>query len=294
MMRIRTSEKALNIFINVSLAIIAFMTIYPLWFVVIASVSSPSAISNGQVILLPEGLNIDAYVKLFQTKRIWTGYKNSILYTGSSILLDLAVQIPCAFALSRRTLPFRRFFNILFIIPMYFTGGIIPTYIWLSKLGMVDSPLALIVPACVSVFNLIIAKNYFASNIPDTLVEAARIDGCGYIRFFASIAVPLSGAIIAIIALYSMQAHWNGYLGPVMYLYTPEKHTLQQVVASITANLDSSLTEFTSLDEVAKITQEKQLLKYAVVFVSSLPLIVVYPFVQKFFVKGVMVGAIKG
>ena len=293
-MRIRTSEKALNIFINVSLAIIAFMTIYPLWFVVIASVSSPSAISNGQVILLPEGLNIDAYVKLFQTKRIWTGYKNSILYTGSSILLDLAVQIPCAFALSRRTLPFRRFFNILFIIPMYFTGGIIPTYIWLSKLGMVDSPLALIVPACVSVFNLIIAKNYFASNIPDTLVEAARIDGCGYIRFFASIAVPLSGAIIAIIALYSMQAHWNGYLGPVMYLYTPEKHTLQQVVASITANLDSSLTEFTSLDEVAKITQEKQLLKYAVVFVSSLPLIVVYPFVQKFFVKGVMVGAIKG
>ena len=167
--------------------------------------------------------------------------------------MDLAVQIPCAFALSRRTLPFRRFFNILFIIPMYFTGGIIPTYIWLSKLGMVDSPLALIVPACVSVFNLIIAKNYFASNIPDTLVEAARIDGCGYIRFFASIAVPLSGAIIAIIALYSMQAHWNGYLGPVMYLYTPEKHTLQQVVASITANLDSSLTEFTSLDEVAKI-----------------------------------------
>lgn len=293
-MRIRTSEKALNIFINVSLAIIAFMTIYPLWFVVIASVSSPSAISNGQVILLPEGLNIDAYVKLFQTKRIWTGYKNSILYTGASILLDLAVQIPCAFALSRRTLPFRRFFNILFIIPMYFTGGIIPTYIWLSKLGMVDSPLALIVPACVSVFNLIIAKNYFASNIPDTLVEAARIDGCGYIRFFTSIAVPLSGAIIAIIALYSMQAHWNGYLGPVMYLYTPEKHTLQQVVASITANLDSSLTEFTSLDEVAKITQEKQLLKYAVVFVSSLPLIVVYPFVQKFFVKGVMVGAIKG
>lgn len=293
-MRIRTSEKALNIFINISLALIAFITIYPLWFVVIASVSSPSAISNGQVILLPEGLNIDAYVKLFQTKRIWTGYKNSILYTGSSILLDLAVQIPCAFALSRRTLPFRRFFNILFIIPMYFTGGIIPTYIWLSKLGMVDSPLALIVPACVSVFNLIIAKNYFASNIPDSLVEAARIDGCGYIRFFASIAVPLSGAIIAIIALYSMQAHWNGYLGPVMYLYSPEKHTLQQVVASITANLDSSLTEFTSLDEVAKITQEKQLLKYAVVFVSSLPLIVVYPFVQKFFVKGVMVGAIKG
>ncbi len=293
-MRIRTSEKALNIFINVSLALIAFMTIYPLWFVIIASISSPSAISNGQVILFPKGLNIDAYVKLFQTKRIWTGYKNSILYTGTSILLDLAVQIPCAFALSRQTLPFRRFFNILFIIPMYFTGGIIPRYILLSKMGMVDSPLALIIPACVSVFNLIIAKNYFASNIPDTLVEAARIDGCGYIRFFASIAVPLSGAIIAIIALYSMQAHWNGYLGPVMYLYTPEKHTLQQVVASITANLDSSLTEFTSLDEVAKITQEKQLLKYAVVFVSSLPLIVVYPFVQKFFVKGVMVGAIKG
>lgn len=293
-MKIQTSDKVLDFFIHVFLILIAFIVIYPLWFVVIASISSPSAISNGEVILLPKGFNIDAYVKLFQTSRIWTGYKNSILYTGAAMILDLAVQIPCAFALSRQNLPFRRFFNVLFIIPMYFTGGIIPSYVLLSKLGMIDSPLALIIPACVNCFNLIVAKNYFASNIPESLVEAAKIDGCGYIRFFFSIAVPLSGAIVAIIALYSMQSHWNGYLGPVMYLYSPEKHTLQQVVASITANLDSTLTEFTSLEEVAKITQEKQLLKYAVVFVSSLPLIVVYPFVQKFFVKGVMVGAVKG
>ena len=292
-MKMKTSDKALDFFINALLILIAFIVIYPLWFVVIASISSPSAISNGEVILLPKGFNIDAYVKLFQTSRIWTGYKNSILYTGTAMIVDLAVQIPCAFALSRQRLPFRRFFNVLFIIPMYFVGGIIPSYVLLSKLGMVDSPLALIIPACVNCFNLIVAKNYFASNIPESLVEAAKIDGCGYIRFFFSIAVPLSGAIVAIIALYSMQSHWNGYLGPVMYLYSPEKHTLQQVVASITANLDSTLTEFTSLEEVAKITQEKQLLKYAVVFVSSLPLIVVYPFVQKFFVKGVMVGAVK-
>lgn len=294
MKRIIDSDRVFNMTINIMLVIITFVTIYPLWFVIIASVSSPSSIVSGEVILFPKGLNIDAYISLFKNKRIWSGYRNSILYTSASMLLDLFVQITCAFALSRKSLPFRRFFGIIFIIPMYFTGGLIPSYMLISKFGMVNSPLALIVPSCVNCFNLVIAKNFFANNIPESLYDAARIDGCGYISFFTNIVVPLSGSIIAIIALYSMQSHWNGYLGPVMYLYSPEKYTLQQVVAGITANLDSSLSEFSSLAEIIKKTQEKQLIKYAIVFVSSLPLIIVYPFVQKHFVKGVMVGAVKG
>ena len=275
-MRIRTSEKALNIFINVSLAIIAFMTIYPLWFVVIASVSSPSAISNGQVILLPEGLNIDAYVKLFQTKRIWTGYKNSILYTGASILLDLAVQIPCAFALSRRTLPFRRFFNILFIIPMYFTGGIIPTYIWLSKLGMVDSPLALIVPACVSVFNLIIAKNYFASNIPDTLVEAARIDGCGYLGCLFKIMLPSSVSGITTAALFSFLGHWKAYQWPLIVTNSTKLRTLPIGLKFL----------------VQESSSEYQVMMAAAVL-AVVPVLIVYSIYEKQLVKSITLTGIK-
>ena len=293
-MKKRGGERALDIGILVILILMALVTLYPLWYVLIASVSSPTAIANGEVLFLPKGFNLDAYRKLIENKQLWIGYRNSILYTVAGVLVDLAVMTPCAYALSRKTLPFRSFLMTLFLITMYFSGGMIPMYMLLNKIGFVNSPLALIVPGCVVVFDMIILRSFFEANIPDSLVEAAMIDGSSHIRFFAQIAMPISPAVLAVVALYSIQRHWNAYLGAQMYIYKPKYYTLQQVLRQITATLDGTLSETLSVDELAKMAMDKELMKYAVVIVACIPLIIIYPFVQRFFVKGVMVGAVKG
>lgn len=287
-------ERAFNVIVSVLLIIIAVVTLYPIWFVLIASISSPVAIGAGEVLLLPKGINFKGYEMLFEDKNIWIGYRNSIIYTAAATVLDLIVTIPCAYALSRKTLPYRRILMLLFTITMYFSGGTIPKYLLINSLGMINTPWSLIIPGCVNVFNLIVARSFFESSIPESLFDAARIDGSGYTRFFAQIVIPLSPAILAIIALYCIQAHWNGYLAATMYIYNPKLKTLQQIIRSITANLDSSLAESATTEELIYAAQKTQLLKYSVVVVSALPLILIYPFVQKFFVKGVMVGAVKG
>jgi len=287
-------ERTFNIIVSALLIIIAVVTLYPIWFVLIASISSPVAIGAGEVLLLPKGINFQGYEMLFEDKNIWIGYRNSIIYTVTATILDLIVTIPCAYALSRKRLPYRRILMLLFTITMYFSGGTIPKYLLINSLGMINTPWSLIIPGCVNVFNLIVARSFFESSIPESLFDAARIDGSGYTRFFAQIVIPLSPAILAIIALYCIQAHWNGYLAAQMYIYNPKLKTLQQIIRGITANLDSSLAESATTEELIYAAQKTQLLKYSVVVVSALPLILIYPFVQKFFVKGVMVGAVKG
>ncbi len=287
-------ERLFDIILNIAVLIIVIITIYPLWYVLIASISSPIAISSGEVILLPKGINVSAYKELLQEHRIWIGYRNSIIYTTASVILDLLVTIPCAFALSRKRLPFRKGISVFFTFTMYFGGGVIPEFILYSKLGLVGSPLALIIPACVNVFYLIVARNFFESSIPESLFDAARIDGAGYIRFFTQIVLPLSTAIIAVIALFCIESHWNSYLGAKTYIYDPNLKTLQQVIQTITAHLQDALTEAATTEEMLLVLQKQQLLKYSVVVVSAAPLVIIYPFVQKYFVRGIMVGAVKG
>ena len=292
----RSSERIVDISINICLVVVAFMAIYPLWYVLIASVSEPGAIASGKVTIWPVGFNLEGYKKLLATSKIWVGYRNSIIYTLLGTVVNLLVQLPCAYALSRKRLPFRRTINILLIITMYFGGGMVPSYVLMSKLRLIDNPLVMIIPCCLSVYNVILSKNYFEENIPESLYEAARIDGSSYTYFFTRIVLPLSPSIIAIIALFSMQGHWNDYLNAKMYLYSANYQTLQQVIAQITANLDTTLVDTTAITaaELAKSTLEKQLMKYAVVVVASIPMILLYPIVQKFFIKGIMVGAVKG
>ena len=279
---------------DILLLVIAVVALYPIFYVLIASVSDPSAISSGEVLIMPKGFNLAAYKKLLDNESIWIGYRNSILYTSAAVLVDLFVQITTAFTLSREKMPGRKFFMTLFVITMYFSGGMIPKYLLLNSLGIINTPLAMIIPNCISAYNIIVAKNYFENNIPNTLYEAACIDGSGYLGYFVRIVLPLSKPILAIIALYSIQTHWNAYLTAQMYIYKPSLYTLQQVISSITATLDTSLVETMSTGEYAAIMQTKQLIKYAVVVVSCIPLVAIYPFVQKFFVKGIMVGAVKG
>ena len=182
----------------------------------------------------------------------------------------------------------------LFVFTMYFSGGLIPKYLLINALGMINTPWALIIPGCVNVFNLIIARSFFESSIPDSLLEAATIDGANYTRFFFQFALPLSPAMLAIITLYNIQGHWNAYLGAQMYIQSPNLQTLQVIIKNITATLDTGLVEEMSTQELIEVVQKKQLMKYAVVVVAIVPLAIIYPFVQRYFVKGVMVGAIKG
>lgn len=293
-MKYKNGERMINRIFNVALIIVIIVSIYPIWFTVIASVSNPSAISNGEVVLIPKGFNLSAYRKMLDNSQIWIGYRNSILYTFFGTIVNLVVQIPCAYALSRKKLPGRRGLMFLFTFTMYFSGGMIPQFLLINKLGLINSPLALIVPSALSVYNVIVARSFFEGSIPESLYEAARIDGCSYTRFFLQIVVPLSGAMIAIITLFCVQAHWNVYLSAAMYIYDSRYYNLQQVIKAITATLDSGLVETMSTEEMVRLMQEKQLMKYAVVVVSCVPLIAIYPFVQKFFVKGVMIGAVKG
>lgn len=290
----KSGERAFDYIVNVILIIVAVMCIYPIWYVLIASVSSPTAIGNGEVILWPKGFNLNGYTRLMENKNIWIGYRNSILYTIAGTAVDFLIQIPVAYALSRKSLPGRRIIMALFVFTMYFSGGIIPKYLLLNSLGMINNPIALIIPSCVSVFNIIVAKSFFESSVPDSLYDAARIDGCGYTRFFVQIVLPLSPALLAIIALYCIQRHWNVFLDAEMYLLDSKYYTLQQVIRGITAQVDANLAEGMGSAEVMRAMQEKQLLKFSVIVVSVVPLVIIYPFVQKFFVRGVMVGAVKG
>ena len=289
-------DRTANIIINLCLVIVAFLTIYPLWYVLIASVSDPGAIASGKVILWPVGFNLEGYLKLFETKKIWVGYRNSLIYTVVGTIVNLAVQLPCAYALSRKTLPYRKTINTLLIITMYFSGGIVPSYILMSKLHLIDNPLALILPSALSVYNVILARNYFEGNIPESLFEAAKMEGCSYTRFFGQIVLPLSKPIIAIIALFSAQTNWNQYFSAKMYIYKAKYQTLQQVIAQITAKIDTTLTALDqmSAQQMAQQALEKQLMKFSVVIVAALPMILLYPLIQKFFIKGIMVGAVKG
>ena len=279
--------------INTLLVIIALMTIYPIWYVLIASVSSPSDIASGKVLFLPKGLNLEAYKKLFDNPMIWRGYFNSIWYTSAHTILSLCITVPCAYSLSRKDLPGRAIFSSFFIITMYFSGGLIPTFLVVNSLNMLNTPWAVIVPSAVSVYNLILIKSFFSNSIPDSLYDAARIDGASNTLFFIRIVIPLSPAILAVIALFTMTSSWNSYLPAQMYLYKTDLYTLQQVIKGITSQNTSTLVENLSTDEMSKLILEKNLMKYAVVVVGCLPLVIMYPFVQRFFVSGIMLGAVK-
>lgn len=289
-------DRVVNFVIHFILVLAALCCLYPLWYVLIASFSSPIEIGMGRVWLWPKGFTLLGYEELYNTSQIWIGYRNTIIYTALCSILGMILQVGCGYALSRRAMPGRRWINLFFVFTMYFSGGTIPTYMLLSSFGWVNNPIVMIVPGAFSVWNMIIARSHFMSAIPESLFDAARIDGCSYIRFFFKVALPLSGAMMAILALYNIQGHWNSYMTGLMYLRDSKLFTLQQVIQNIQK---SSIPVAELMDEQAsqniKDAQFKsQLLKYTAVIAGALPLIIAYPFLQKFFIKGVMVGSVKG
>ena len=287
-------DKVLDGGIIALMVIITVCTLYPLWFVLIASFSNPTAISNGKVIFWPVGMNASAYGKLFRTAKIWIGYRNSLLYTVFGTFINLLVTVSAGFALSRKTLPGRRALLVFFIITMYVSGGTIPSYLLMKSLGLLNTVWAILLPGAMSVYNMIIARSFFESSIPESIYESATIDGAGWLRCYTRFAIPLSKPMIAVLTLFFALGHWNSYFNAMIYISNEKIQVLQVIIKQITANISSALAESMTDAEMIKQVQEKQLLKYAVVVVSVVPMVLLYPFVQRYLIQGIMIGAVKG
>ena len=283
-----------RIFYAVNLAILlllAAIVVYPLYFIVIASISNADAVLGGRVFLYPVDITLVGYSKIVERTDVWRGYLNTIIYTFLSTLLSLFVTILAGWALSRKTLPFRKFFMVFFIITMFFGGGLIPFYNVVSSLGLLDTIWAIILPSALSAWNLFMTKTFFEVGISESMIEAAEIDGAGQVRTFLSVVLPLSKAIMAVMALYYAVGQWNSYFNAMIFLQDEEMYPLQLVLREIL--IASETTTGGSGETILEQYRLANQLKYVSVIVSSLPVIVLYPFVQKYFAQGVMIGSLK-
>lgn len=288
-------EKVFNRINYLVMLLIALITAYPLYYVVIASISDPRAIATGKVLLWPVEVGLGGYIKMFEDERIWLGYWNIVVFAVTGVAFSLFVTIPLAYALSRKDFYMRKILNILFLVPMFFSGGLVPTFVLINKLHMVNTFWVMIIPFSLNIFNLIICRSFFEGSIPDELREASQIDGCSNIKFFLKMVLPLSKPIIAVVGLYYFVAKWNDWFTPMIYLskrsdlvplplVLREILILQQALSGGAASVGSASVQQMYID----------LVKYCVIIVSTLPLLIIYPFVQKYFTKGIMVGAVKG
>jgi multiple sugar transport system permease protein/putative aldouronate transport system permease protein len=251
---------------------------------------------RGEVWLLPKNLSLEGYRLVFAYTPIWTGYRNSIIYTVAVTILNILMTVMAAYPLSRRDLDGSKIIIAFFTIPMLFSGGLIPSYMLVNGLGLLNTPWAIILPGSMSVFNVIVMRTYFRNSIPAELLEAAKIDGCSDIQFLVRIVTPLSGAIIAVVALWVAVGSWNSYFSALIYLNDRKLYPLQIILRElllVTANIDFTST---SIDprQLERSLYLSHLLRYGTIIIGSLPLMIMYPFVQKYFVKGVMIGSIKG
>lgn len=284
--------------IFVILTFILLIVAYPLYFIIISSFSSPEKVSSGQVIFYPLGFTLEGYKKVFENDQVITGFINSLIYTTVGTCINLLLTIPTAFALSKRKFQGRKAVTIFYMITMFIGGGMIPTYLVVQKLGLLDSMWALILPGSLSVYNMIVARTFFQQNISEELYEAAELDGCGHGRFFFNIALPLSKAIIAIMVLYYGVGHWNSYFNALLYMQTEEKYPLQLVLRSIlvqnSAQLSQTVVSAAQQEALKKQQEAVELMKYSLIIISSIPVLILYPFIQRHFTKGVMIGSVKG
>ena len=293
-MRRTRFDTCFDIITTILLVLALLIVLYPLYFVVIASVSDATSISSGQVILLPKNVSMVGYQRILQDARIGSGYVNSILYTLGSTLIGVTTTVMAGYSFSRSDLAGRKVLMLLYVFTMYFNGGLIPTYLVVKQLGLMGSPWVVILLGSVSVYNIIIARSFFTNNIPPELFEAASIDGCGNGRFFISIVVPLSKSIIAVLALYYAVAQWNGYFNALVYLNRQEQYPLQLILREILISSQMVQADVSDLDAIQEMQRIAATVKYGVIVVASVPMLLIYPLVQKYFVKGVMIGSVKG
>ncbi len=288
-----TDDRIFDFVVTLIGILIMLIVLVPLIFVISASFSDPDLVLRGKVLLIPRGITFRAYTLVFENQEIWVGYKNTLLYTFSGTAINIVLTVMAAYPLSRREMVGRRFFTLVVLFTMYFNGGLIPTYLLVRNLGMYNTVWAILIPGAISTYNLIVAKSFFEQSIPQELYESARLDGCGSLRTLISIVLPLSKAILAVLVLYYGVAHWNAYFNSLIYLRDSSKHPLQVVLRNI---LLLGQTEQMGSNDVGMGEKIKMVeaIKYSVIVVSSVPILLLYPLAQRYFVSGVMIGAVKG
>lgn len=293
------SDKLFTIFVYVFLTIALVIVAYPLLYIASASISDPHTVNTGEMLLIPRGVTFEGYETIFQNQALWRGYGNTIFYTTLGTSINLFVTIPAGYALSRPDFVGKALFTKLMMVTMFVSGGLIPTYILVTSMGLNNSVWALVIPNAASVYNIIVTRTFFQSSIPNEIEEAAIMDGASYFRRFFSIILPLSKPIIAVMALFYGIGHWNQYFNALIYISDRSLYPLQMILREILVLQDMSSNPNQQMTgEMAEylFTQQQlgQVIKYGVMIVSTLPLIMVYPFLQKYFVKGVMIGSLKG
>ncbi len=287
------ADRVFDIMNYVILTVCFLLVAYPLYFIVIASISDPVDVNAGKVIFYPVKATLDGYRRILDYESFFTGYRNTLIYTGAGIVVNMFLTVPAAYALSRKDLVGRNFFMMLITFTMIFSGGLIPTFLLIRDLNLVDTIWAMVLPVAVSSWNLIVARTFFQQTIPDDLLEAAQLDGATNVQFFVRVVLPLSKSIIAVLVLFYAVSHWNSYQNALYYLRSADKYPLQLVLRSIL--FENSMNDM--VDDAANLAAQMRLgdlIKYGVIIASSLPLLILYPFLQRYFIQGVMIGAVKG
>lgn len=292
----KISQDSVVYFINyILLALLLVAVMYPIIYIISCSFSSGNALMTGKVKLLPVEPTLQSYKAVFKYQSIWTGYLNSIIYAVVGTVISMVMTLLAAYPLSRDDFRGKKIYMFIILFTMMFSGGLIPTYLLIKNLGMMDTIWAVVLPGAVSAYNIIVARTFFANTIPKELYEAAEMDGCSDFRFFITIVLPLSTPIIAVLSLWVIVGLWNSYFGPMIYLNSQDKYPLQLVLRKILLLSQVNLNQSNIDPETIRKNQYLgEMLKYGTIIVSTLPLMIVYPFVQKYFVKGVMIGSVKG
>lgn len=292
-MKMSLTDRIFDIIVNILAVIIIVVILYPLLFVLAASFSDPDYVLQGEVTIFPKGFSLYPYKLVFQNGDIWRGYMNSIIYTVLGTFISITLTICLAYSLSRKDMPHRKFLTLFILFTMYFSGGMIPSYLLVKNLKLYNTMWAVIIPVAINTYNFIVAKTFFENSIPKEMYESAMIDGSGDIRTLWSIVLPLSTSIISVLILYYAVDYWNAYFNALIYLNNEKLYPLQIILRNILLVGQTEQMGSNSVGMGEKIKMAEAI-KYSVIVVSSLPVLIIYPFVQKHFVKGVMIGAVKG
>ncbi len=277
-----------------ALTVVFLAVLYPCIFVLSASFSSGIAVQAGKVVLWPVDFSLEGYKTVFRTPSIWLGFRNSLFYTFTGTALSVVMTLTAAYCLSRRDVPGRNIIMLLFTFTMFFSGGMIPSYLLLRSLGMLNTVWALIVPGAIGVYNLIVARTFIQSSIPEELLEASMMDGCSDIMYLLKVVLPLSKAIIAVLVLFYGVALWNNYFNAMIYLTDREIYPLSIFLKEILLASQIDPSTLSDPESATLLAQMANVIKYSLIVVSMIPVLLIYPFVQKYFVQGVMIGSVKG
>ncbi len=287
------SDRVFNIVIYVVMTLFCVILLLPLLHVVACAFSEPKMVYTGKVIIFPKNLSVESFRRVFEEKSIWTGYRNTIFYTVVGTVISLFLQMSSGYALSRSDLRFRKLFQFMFVLTMFVSGGLIPSYIVIRTLKMLNTVWAIILPGALSAGNVIVVRTFISSSIPYDIQESAMIDGCSAGRIFFSIIIPLAKPLMAVMMLYSIVGYWNSYFNALIYVTNKDLQPLQMVLRNILVSNDiNSMGGNTMGNAEAALMSES--LKYSTIVVSTLPILIIYPFFEKYFEKGMIIGSLKG